>query len=342
MADAMIAIAGFAATFVIAGFTLPVIASLRQYYGTLTSIGLSRNLWRNFDAVQLHGMVTGFLVLTIVFLWMIVYAAMLLRSSHLPLSVVAFQPGMAALWSAVATFAVFLVFRLVMFGQETRYLILTVIILWLTTYAALRLGRQHRLDHVAALLPGTAALWSTSTAFAAGLLFRLAMRGLNIGYLSLTVVLLWMIAFAVLRLHHSSPSCRVTVVESGSAALWSATGGFVAVSLFRLLSHPLVDAKATLVVACLVVPLAWGILKAAGWWHTDASWIDRFGLALGFCWCAVSWLTAAFLIYLYVTWGPSPHYQAYTWLTGPALPPRSLIGLCPGCFHRACFYSIIA
>jgi hypothetical protein len=154
------------------------------------------------------------------------------------------------------------------------------------------------------------------------------------------LILLWMIAYVVMRLRRPRPSFRAVALQPGMVAFWAVATLFVVdrlvhnfvpgVLMYRVAGsalspltgnppggsrfQPTVVVMFELVVACLAIPLAWGVLKVAGRWRPEASWLDRFGRALGVCWWAVSWLTAAFLIYVTAMW-ETPGFMTHSVLS---------------------------
>jgi hypothetical protein len=176
LADGMIAVAATSATFAIAKITLPILGNLGRNYQTLvrTTPIKERYFWRILDASREMAMEAGYLILTVILLWLIAYAAMRLRRPGPPFRVAALRPGVAALWASGMALAAAILFRLALLRVEAGYLILTVILLWLIAYAAMRLRRPKVPFHTIVLRSGMAALWSSAMALAAALPFLLA------------------------------------------------------------------------------------------------------------------------------------------------------------------------
>jgi len=112
LADGMIVVAALAATLALAKLTLPVVAKFPQEYYYLTHLPPSSpgntwsrenyNLWLPIPVRGL-GLMIGYMVLAIISVWMVAYAAMRLRQPRPALRVVSLQPGMVACWTAAAS-----------------------------------------------------------------------------------------------------------------------------------------------------------------------------------------------------------------------------------------------
>jgi hypothetical protein len=118
----------------------------------------------------------------------------------------------------------------------------------------------------------------------------------------LTAVLLWFVAFTAIRHRRPHPSSIALASQLGMAAFLAMAIVFTVKCLLRHDGLYLRGGMTITEVAILIVPFSWGALKAAGCWRPEASWIDRFGRILGFCWCAVGLLSAAYVTYMSVTW----------------------------------------
>lgn len=133
-------------------------------------------------------------------------------------------------------------------------------------------------------------------------LFRINTLDSRISFLVQAIILVWMAAYAAMRLRRPRPPLRVVALQPGMVASWAAASAFALRLLTLIVGGEAVVGVPVQLVVRLAVPLAWGTLKAARRWRPEPSWLDRLGRTLGVCWWVVTWFGSAFLGYLTAMW----------------------------------------
>jgi hypothetical protein len=112
-----------------------------------------------------------------------------------------------------------------------------------------------------------------------------------------TSLVIGFLAFGVMRLRRPRPPFRVVALQPGMVALWAVAFHFGMQVLFFTTSGSGPTLWPTMVLSCIVLPVAWAALKLTKRWSPEPSWIDRLGRVLGICWwCAIlieTWILAA-------------------------------------------------
>jgi hypothetical protein len=117
--------------------------------------------------------------------------------------------------------------------------------------------------------------------------------------LGLVVLLLvWSLAFVAMRLRTPRPTLGHVLMQPGMVAVEGMWAGVVLGMIPSLFD---VAAVFGMLAAASAVPVAWGVLALAGRWHPESGWLDRFGRALGVCWCL---LMPVYLALILVFIGP--------------------------------------
>jgi hypothetical protein len=304
LADAMIVVATVAVTFSLGKNTPSAFVSLREVYDRLSRLTMAKpdRFWGALYDVRAIGFGIGLNLLIIVFIWMICYVLVRPRRPRPSFCIIALQPGMVAFWAAAALFASRFLFHVAWFVFRSNVGIAMVTAVWLICYMAIRHHCRKMPFRDFVLHPLMSVYWAAAAVFALGLLFRILRFRMEARIQIWTVIFLWLVAFTTIRHRRPKSSFASLASQLVIAAFLAVAIVFTARSLLRHDGLYLGSGMTIIDVAALIVPFSWGALKVARCWRPEASWIDRFGRILGFCWCAVSLLSAAYLTYMSVMW----------------------------------------
>jgi hypothetical protein len=302
LADAIIVVATLAVTFSFGKNMPSAFVRAWEAYDRLRLLTMAKpdRFWGALYDVRAIGFGIGLNLLIIVFIWMFCYVLMRLRRPRPSFCIVALQPGMVAFWAAAALFASRFLLT-VSTNVKSNFEIAAVTAAWLIWYLTIRRYCRNLPFREFVFHTLTSVYWAAAAVFTLGLLSRIPIPHFRMEaqFQVLTVVYLWLFAFRAVRRRRPHSSLAA---QWGIAAFLAVATVFTARCLLRHDGLYLGNGMTIIEVAALIVPFSWAALKAAGCWRPEASWIDRFGRILGFCWCAVSLLSAAYLTYMSVMW----------------------------------------